>query len=126
VALRCGGGLGSAGARAAPPVLQRDVFGPFHRLESPTQNTATLIKQVLSGELWGSVPTWGGPPYVKAIAGALDKDSSGFEFWAFQPPSNGGPKPQWRWPGPYVVVDSQLDIVKLQIAFVRVSQDLHP
>jgi hypothetical protein len=109
-----------------PAVLQRDVFGPFHRLESPTQDTATLVKQVLNGELWGGVPTWGGPPYVKAIAGALHERSSGFEFWAFQPPDSSGPKPKWRFPGPFLVVDSQLGIVKLQIAFVRVTQDLHP
>jgi hypothetical protein len=106
---------------------QRTVFGPFHRREAPTgQDTETIIKQVLSGELWGHVPLSGGDARVKAYRGALPAGRNGFEFWAFAKPDNDGPRVFWRSEQPFVAVDSDQDVVKLQPAFVRITQDLHP
>lgn len=106
---------------------KRFVYGPFHRLLAPrVQDAATIVKQLLSGEVWGRKPSWGGSPQVKAYTGTLPQKASGFEFWAFQPPDvRHGPKGLWYSAGPYVTIDEMLDVVKLQIAFVTITQDLH-
>jgi hypothetical protein len=37
-----------------PNSQTRTAFGPFHRLLAPNvQDTETVIKQILSGEVWG-------------------------------------------------------------------------
>jgi hypothetical protein len=106
---------------------QREVFGPFHRREAPTgQDTEALIRQVLTGELWGLAPRTGGDPRVKAFRGSLPDDQSGFEFWAFAAPDDFGPRVFWRSPRRYVTVDTGENVVKLQLAFVKITQDLHP
>ena len=67
--------------------VSRSVYGPFHRLLAPgVQDAHTTVRQVLSGELWGRPPAWGGEPAVKAYAGSLPDGASGVEFWAFQAP----------------------------------------
>ena len=105
----------------------RAVFGPFSRRLAPrAQDAETMVKQLLSGELWGYAPSWGGSPQVKGYARALDEGDSGFEFWAFQAPDvRHGPKGLWYSPGPYVTIDEMQVVVKLKIAFVKVTQDLH-
>lgn len=50
---------------------------------------------------------------------------SGFEFWSFAEPDDFGPRVFWRYGGPYVAVDTERDVVKIQLAFVRITQDLH-
>ncbi|WP_445151735.1 hypothetical protein [Baekduia sp. Peel2402] len=106
---------------------QRTVYGPFHRLEAPTgQDTKTLVKQVLSGELWGYPPLSGGDPRVKAYRNALPEGESGFEFWAFAEPDNWGRRVFWRTANPFVEIDTNEEVVKLKLAFVKITQDLHP
>jgi hypothetical protein len=106
---------------------QREVCGPFHRREAPTgQDAETLVKQVLTGELWGRAPRYGGDPCVKAYRDGLPDGVSGVEFWSFAKPDNWGPRVMWRTAKPHVVVDTGQDIVKLKIAFVKITQDLHP
>jgi hypothetical protein len=105
----------------------RTVVGPFSRLLAPdVQDADTIVKQLLSGEIWGEAPSWGGPPQVKAYARVLDADASGFEFWAFQAPDTRyGPRGLWYSPGPYVTIDEMQAVVRLRIAFVKITQDLH-
>jgi hypothetical protein len=106
---------------------QRQVFGPFHRREAPTgQDTETLIKQVLTGELWGHAPRHGGNACVKAYRYRLPDGESGFEFWSFAPPDTWGPRVFWRTEQPHVEVDTSQEVVKLKLAFVKITQDLHP
>lgn len=106
---------------------RRTVYGPFHRREAPKgQDTAALVKQVLSGELWGYPPLSGGAARVKAYRDALPDGQSGFEFWAFAEPDNWGPRVFWRVAKPFVDVDTGEDVVKLKLAFVKITQDLHP
>ena len=82
---------------------------------------------MMSGEVWGLPPSWGGSPAVKAYAGSLPDNASGVEFWAFQSPDAPyGPRVYWRTAGDYLAVDEQADLVKLRVAFVRITQDLHP
>jgi hypothetical protein len=105
----------------------RPVYGPFHRLLAPgVQDSETVVRQILSGEVWGKPPSWGGSPTVKAYPGRLPDDASGIEFWAFQPPEHPyGPRCYWRTPGAYVTIDGKTEIARLAIAFVRITQDLH-
>jgi hypothetical protein len=105
----------------------RLAFGPFHRLLAPAvQDADTVVKQILSGEIWGRPASWGGLPAVKAYPGALGPGASGVEFWAFQAPDTpAGPRVYWRTNGPFVAIDVAQDIARLKIAFVRLTQDLH-
>jgi hypothetical protein len=108
--------------------VERSVYGPFHRVLAPgVQDADTVVKQMLSGEIWGLPPSWGGSPAVKAFAGSLPEGASGVEFWAFQPPDVPyGPRSYWRSAGKYLTVDLELVLFKLRVAFVRITQDLHP
>jgi hypothetical protein len=106
----------------------RTIFGPFYRLVAPeVQDADTVVKQIMSGEIWGRPPSWGGSPAVKAYPGALGEGDSGIEFWSFQSPdSPTGPRAYWRTAGPSVTVDKASDLAKLRVAFVRITQDLLP
>jgi len=107
-----------------PPRL---VHGPYHRLwAEDVQDAETIVKQVLSGELWGKPARFSNEPAAKAYRGALPVDEEGFEFWAFERPDNdAGRHAYWRKPGVFLVLDASLEVVKLEIAFVRVTQALH-
>ena len=106
---------------------ERTVYGPFHRIVAPgVQDAATVVAQMLSGELWGKQPRWGGSPAVKAYPGRLPDDESGIEFWAFaRPDSPLGPRLYWRTERAHVTVHPAVQKVKLSVAFVRITQDLH-
>ncbi|WP_249011263.1 hypothetical protein [Conexibacter sp. DBS9H8] len=104
----------------------RSVHGPFYRLVSGTQNATTIVKQVLSGELWGEPPVFGLDPAAQAHRGRLPPSDRGFEFWSFQAPDNwNGPQVFWRKLGEFLVPADNLDVVKLSIAFVKIAQSLH-
>jgi hypothetical protein len=104
----------------------RTVFGPFHRLLAPgVQDAETVVRQALSGEVWGRAPSWGGSPAVKAYRGGLARGDRGIEFWSFQAPNTPvGSRIYWRERGPFVAVDAASETAKLQVAFVRITQDL--
>jgi hypothetical protein len=106
----------------------RTAFGPFHRLVAPkVQDTETVVKQLMSGEIRGRPPSWGGSPAVKAYPGTLTPGDSGIEFWSFQAPdSPSGPRAYWRTDGPFVTIDQTKDVARLHVAFVRITQDLLP
>jgi hypothetical protein len=105
----------------------RVVHGPFYRKVAPeVQGAATIVRQVLSGEVWGRAPRYGGAPQAKAYRGELPAPEQGFEFWSFQSPDNNyGPHAIWHKRGDFLVVDGNLGLVKLKIAFVRITQSLH-
>ena len=109
----------------ADPDQQRTVHGPFHRLLSDTQDATILVKQLLSGELWGAPGRWDGRPKAKAYRGPLPPDAQGFEFWAFAAPDtlHGAPA-HWYETGEFLLEDSRLEVVKLKIAFVKITQSL--
>jgi hypothetical protein len=57
------------------------IFGPFHRKELKFQTREDALKQVESGEIWGSTPKNGGMcPTVQAYPGNLSVDRRGIEF----------------------------------------------
>jgi hypothetical protein len=109
-----------------PNTEVRTAFGPFHRLLAPrVQDTGTVIKQLLSGEIWGYSANWGGTPAVKAYYGELNATDNGIEFWTFQAPdSPHGHRAYWRTSGPFVTIDNNSDVAKLEVAFVRITQGL--
>jgi hypothetical protein len=61
----------------APPAA----FGPFHRLESPTQTPEDARQQEESGEIWGRAPRGRPWPAVKAFRGSLGDGQRGVEFY---------------------------------------------
>jgi hypothetical protein len=102
------------------------VYGPFHRAASETQDPAAMVEQLLTGELWGKKGRYGLEPAAKAYRGPLPHGIEGFEFWAFAPPDNAAGHPVfWSQPGEYLVSADNLGVVKLKIAFVKVTQSLH-
>ncbi len=91
------------------------------------QDAHTAVKQLLSGEIWGRPARWGHSPTVKAYAGALTPGQSGIEFWSFQAPASPhAHRVYWRTGGRFVTFDNSNEVAKLQVAFVRVTQDLLP
>jgi hypothetical protein len=112
-------------AIAPPNHERRYLYGPFFRRFSETQTSATTVKQLLSGEIWGKTPRQGLSPTVQAFAGPLPAGETGIEFWAFQKPDNVfGPISHWNSEGPYVTIDKAAEVAKLSAAFVRVSPSL--
>jgi hypothetical protein len=113
---------------AADHRLSVPVFGPFCHLEARRgQDAATVVLQILSGEIWGEAPRAGFRPTVQAYARPLRKGERGIEFWAFQAPDTlSGPRPAWRTPGPHLAIESEdgREVAKLRVAFVRISQGL--
>ena len=72
-------------------------FGPFFRLESPTQTVEDAARQEVSGEVWGRVPRGGISPTVEAYRGKLPPDARGIEFFTDAAPDTAfGPRVRWR------------------------------
>lgn len=75
------------------------LFGPFHRVESPTQTSEVAAKQVSSSEIWGRASKPNGLfPCVKAYPGALSPERRGIEFTTpVQPDLRSSTPIEWRW-----------------------------
>lgn len=107
-----------------------EVFGPFCRLRTPGdgQGDATAVLQALSGEIWGKTRNGVESPAVEAFGRGLRADEAGIEFYALSPPDVvSGPRPYWRNAGNHFRIERDAEgreIGKLQVAFVRITQDL--
>jgi hypothetical protein len=56
-------------------------YGPYHRLESPTQTSEDALRQERSREIWGRASRPNGMhPCVKAYPGNLPPERRGIEF----------------------------------------------
>lgn len=110
---------------ATPPHYSKcETYGPFHRLTSPTQDTETLRAQLKSGQLWGKTASEELGPVAEAWKGPLKDSESGIEFWAFTPPERPwGSILRWWREGDYVTIDREADVVKVEVAIVRLSDD---
>lgn len=72
-------------------------FGPFFRLESPTQTIADAAAQEASSEIWGRTPRGGLSPTVEAYRGVLPPGAHGIEFYTWAMPDTAfGPRVRWR------------------------------
>jgi hypothetical protein len=65
-------------------------YGPFYRLESPTQTPETAALQESSGEIWGHSAQGSDIPSVKAYNGPLPEGARGIEFTTDTPPTPTG------------------------------------
>src|ERR1700719_1523274 len=72
------------------PVAETTLFGPFHRLSSPTQTAETARLQQQSSEIWGQAAVHSRMPSVKAFYGRLLEGRSGVEFYTPVRPTNIG------------------------------------
>jgi hypothetical protein len=72
-------------------------FGPFHRKELKYQTPVDALKQVASGEVWGSTPKNGGMcPTVQAYPGTLP-GCRGIEFSTDVESAKGSCPIEARW-----------------------------
>ena len=110
---------------STPPEYETlEVFGPFHRRLSPTQDAHNMQAILRSGQLWGGRPQWNGEPQVKAFQGPLPDETIGFEFFTrYRPNRPYGHRMYWhpRQDGSVWEEDGK---AKLQILISRVSQDI--
>jgi len=106
-----------------PSYVERAIYGPFHRLlAEDVQDAATVMKQLLSGEVWGKTARFGLVPAVKAYRGGLPEGMAGIEFWTFEEPDRPvGPRHHWTEDGENVTVEE--DFAKLSVVFARVTQE---
>ena len=73
-------------------------FGPFHRKELKYQTKEDALKQVASGEIWGSTPKNGGMcPTVQAYPGHLAAGRRGIEFTTDIESAKGSCPIEARW-----------------------------
>jgi len=72
----------------------------YHRVTNgTTQDAATMLLQALSNQVWGKpFRNNGSFPYVKAYAGPLPDNETGFEFETPVPPSDTMPHVKWYPP----------------------------
>jgi len=110
---------------AAPPhYSKRETYGPFHRLTSVTQDAETLREQLKSGQVWGETGSEEIGPVAEAWKGPLADHESGIEFWAFAPPERPwGSVLRWWRERDCVTIDKEIDVVKVEVAIVRLSDD---
>lgn len=74
------------------------VFGPYHRLESPSQTKQVAAMQVASQSIWGKIAKWGYVPAVKAYWGSLPLGARGIEFTTSVPPRKNSHPMLVDWP----------------------------
>ena len=95
------------------------VYGPFHRLESPTQTKADAIRQVQSREIWGRPARGSDIPSVKAYRNQLPPTDRGIEFTTRVSPHPGSGSPyeaRWYYPHtPGVVLKQDTNSVEYAV-----------
>ena len=82
------------------PEAEQDPFtyGPFHRLESPTQSRQDALQQVASQEIWGRARRQSDIPQVQAYLGPLPAGAKGIEFRTAASPDQGTVHARWTGP----------------------------
>jgi hypothetical protein len=89
-------------------------YGPFHRLESPTQTADDASKQEASGEIWGRTPFGSSWPQVQAYAGPLPDGASGVEFMTDVRPDQVGESLRWSGDGRRAEVQTEGAYAKIR------------
>src|SRR5438105_857060 len=98
-------------------------FGPFHRLESPTQTPGLAREQEASGEIWGGVPRGGAWPQVKAYRGPLPEGARRIEFYTAIAPDGGGPTARWSGGDRRTDVHTKDELAKIKCVVVKNTQE---
>lgn len=100
------------------------VYGPFHRLESPTQATAAMHHIARSGELWGTASAHTDVPRVKAYNGPLPQANRGFEFYTLAPPDQPYGGTMFWGERTDATVSLEDEWARIVVLVSRISQDL--
>jgi hypothetical protein len=73
------------------------LYGPYHRVESPSQPKHVAAQQETSGEMWGQSSPFSAIPSVKAYRGPLPSTRRGIEFYTYVKPHNDPHPTDVRW-----------------------------
>jgi len=95
-----------------------EMYGPFHRLESPTQTQETAALQVQSQEVWGQPSRFSDIPAVKAYNGPLPNGARGIEFTTVVRPTPGATTPgntYWYKGTPGVRIEGDYAIIPANV-----------
>lgn len=99
-------------------------YGPFHRVESPSQSIDDARLQAQTGEVWGRTPRGGSWPKVQAYRGELPAGTRGIEFWTDVMPDADGSPSLVSWSGrginPGVWVEGEF--AKIQCVITKNTQ----
>lgn len=76
------------------------IYGPFHRIQTPTQTKEDAARQVESKQVWGRPRQHSEIPQVQAYEGPLPSKCDGIQFTTLVSPDRGTPPGQERWTGP--------------------------
>jgi hypothetical protein len=99
------------------------IYGPFYRLESPTQTPDDAALQVASNEAWGREARGGIRPQVKAFIGPLPAGRRGVEFYTDAAPDLNGHPIEARWsPPPYGNARLVADFATIPVRIARNAQ----
>ncbi|MFE6615973.1 toxin glutamine deamidase domain-containing protein [Amycolatopsis sp. NPDC057786] len=111
-----------ADADPAPPGAPAR-YGPFHRLESTSQNAGVAGMQSESREIWGRAPVYGdSAPVVQAYRGPLPEGRRGVEFWTDIKPKWHGTNVAMRAWYPTQGVRVEDDFAKLEVVVTKNTQ----
>jgi len=97
-------------------------FGPFHRLESPSQTVDVAQLQERSGEIWGRAPYNSHVPKVQAYARPLPEGARGIEFYTDVAVDSGGHPLLVEWSGPRLGVRVENDFAKIRCVITQNTQ----
>lgn len=103
-------------------VTPTTTYGPFHRLQSPTQSDDVAALQVASREMWGRPRQYSDIPQVQAYTGTLPDKALGLEFTTTVPPDVGTAPGHARWTGPRQGVTVQDGFAKIKVDITKNTQ----
>ncbi|CAB9530311.1 repeat-containing protein [Seminavis robusta] len=98
------------------------LYGPFHRVLSPTQSHEVAELQVQSQEVWGRPRRGSDIPQVQAYTGSLPPTEKGIEFVTSVAPDKGTPPGQARWTGPREGVIIKDNFCRIPVTIVKNTQ----
>lgn len=96
------------------------MYGPFHRLRSPTQSDAVAKQQQESAEVWGRARQNSDIPQVQAYIGPLPNETDGIEFLTAVAPDTG--TVHARWTGPREGVRIMEDFARISVVISKNTQ----
>jgi len=120
-----GGGSGGDGNSGGNGSGGQKLYGPFSRVESPTQTPEVARQVVESGELWGRPSRrWPDMPEVQAYDGPLSDGIAGIEFYTpvAPAPKNRTPPGQARWLAGMPGVREEDGYAKIPVIVTRQTQ----
>lgn len=99
------------------------LYGPYYRVQSPSQSASVAKLQEKSGKVWGQPARYSALPSVKAFRGPLPAGERGIEFWTTIPPHSGTHPDRVFWyEGDNGVVKERDDFVSIPVVITKNTQ----